>query len=143
MQFGYGLVSICIKNHPSLLTGGKGWYYYYCIFDYFGVFWASEQCVFGLMVCHSVNFSLSFSLQTTYYTSLSLCLLCPSLFHSFSQKCETETKFLNPYLFSSVFLCNYEIKDTFFLFASVDFSCFSHSFFRVVTIAFWNPYLHV
>ena len=22
----------------------------YCIFDYFGVFWASEQCVFGLMV---------------------------------------------------------------------------------------------
>ena len=50
LHFGYGLVSICIKNHPSLLNGGKGWYYYYCIFDYFGVFWASEQCVFGLMV---------------------------------------------------------------------------------------------
>ena len=47
MQFGYGLVSICIKNHPSLLTGGEGWYYYYCIFDYFGVFWASEQWLLG------------------------------------------------------------------------------------------------
>ena len=51
MQFGYGLVSICIKNHPSLLTGGEGWYYYYCIFDYFGVFWASEQWLLGHTVC--------------------------------------------------------------------------------------------
>ena len=46
LAFFDGLVSICIKNLPSLLTGGKGWYYYHFIFDYFGVFWASEQSVF-------------------------------------------------------------------------------------------------
>ena len=35
------------SSFPS--NRGKGWYYY-CIFDYFGVFWASEQCVFRHMV---------------------------------------------------------------------------------------------